>query len=560
MVNAKITYIKQKSRKIMPYLLLYICISILLILSRSIGYKPSNNGTMTPIELTKGWTVFEDGEKTAENITMPYLVKDKKAHQIDLFITLPEIPYEYTILTAYKDELNLTLLLDNEVLLESNFSPSKHEKKVNGTSFLHLPLVGNPTGKELHLKLNRTNFPFYTISPEVSLHDSLDTRILFLSRNHLGFFLMTTIATLGLLLLIVTLLTSKKKIIYSPQLYLALFVFVTSLWVLCNTRAIQFFTENTLLIHYLEYISFYSIPTLIWAYIWLNWHKFGNLSITALTMNLTLFIAVLTLKLVNVSDFISFRSFFHLIILMNALVLIYVGVKLGLSATKSLRIFFVGFLLFAICCVIDIIRFYLSFSPTTMTTFFQLGLVLMLICLTLSYALTINEKIKTQINASIYKNLAYSDKLTGLRSRLAFEEDLEQLQRTLKPQDELVMVNIDFNDFKQINDTFGHLCGDNVLKLIADALNSLFHGIAQCYRIGGDEFCIIAINHDAGEIQKLLYKLNPLLQQNKNNFSVSASFGIAVYNRFLHSTLNEVFESADSRMYQNKARSKIGRI
>ena len=80
------------------------------------------------------------------------------------------------------------------------------------------------------------------------------------------------------------------------------------------------------------------------------------------------------------------------------------------------------------------------------------------------------------------------DSLTGLRNRLALEEDVEKIVNN-----HLTAYMIDINYFKEINDTYGHVVGDAVLKHTADWIRSVFDG-CRCYRYGGDEFLVLSEN------------------------------------------------------------------
>lgn len=85
-----------------------------------------------------------------------------------------------------------------------------------------------------------------------------------------------------------------------------------------------------------------------------------------------------------------------------------------------------------------------------------------------------------------YCNLVLEvDALTELLNRACYEKKVEQLQyRT-------AILMFDVDDFKSVNDTYGHQVGDEVLKAVAHAIKKVYSPIGYCYRIGGDEFCVI---------------------------------------------------------------------
>ncbi len=157
---------------------------------------------------------------------------------------------------------------------------------------------------------------------------------------------------------------------------------------------------------------------------------------------------------------------------------------------------------------------------------------------------------KDEIKASILKHKAEHDPLTGLINREAFSKIKEVLSDTAEPVAYLI-IDIDF--FKAVNDKFGHLVGDEVLKHIAAILSEQFRNTDYVARIGGDEFAVIMTKFgDTPEliIQRKIETINKLLQNvEANRPSVSLSVGVAI------STMgyNEVLEDqADQALYHVK--------
>jgi two-component system chemotaxis response regulator CheY len=96
-----------------------------------------------------------------------------------------------------------------------------------------------------------------------------------------------------------------------------------------------------------------------------------------------------------------------------------------------------------------------------------------------------------RLNAALFEQ-ARIDPLTKLHSRLRFNEDLEQLwPRVERYHERYCAIMCDIDNFKQYNDVYGHLAGDEVLKRVAEALLSVCRGGDRIYRFGGEEFVIV---------------------------------------------------------------------
>ncbi len=146
------------------------------------------------------------------------------------------------------------------------------------------------------------------------------------------------------------------------------------------------------------------------------------------------------------------------------------------------------------------------------------------------------------------------DALTSLLNRRCFENKIKRLKQ------DRIFLFIDLNKFKEINDTHGHLVGDDILKEIAAISLETFSNYGNSYRIGGDEYCVI-IRRQLNEIESLIAALhknidikkqtNPLLP------SVSVGYGYFIYGK---NTVNDAINEADEMMYNLKNKHKISEL
>ena len=153
---------------------------------------------------------------------------------------------------------------------------------------------------------------------------------------------------------------------------------------------------------------------------------------------------------------------------------------------------------------------------------------------------------------------ASTDALTGLLNRRALVGDLEAWLETATDEDEAVLALFDLDGFKEYNDTFGHVSGDGLLASFGVRLSEVIDGEGTAYRMGGDEFCLLAVTagRDAAE---LVQRAAAALQERGPAFAVSCSYGIA---RLPHEgrIAADALRTADSRMYERKnARTSAAR-
>ncbi len=161
-------------------------------------------------------------------------------------------------------------------------------------------------------------------------------------------------------------------------------------------------------------------------------------------------------------------------------------------------------------------------------------------------------------------NLAITDDLTGLYNRRGFRLMAEQeLRHAKRINAETVLLSIDVDDFKSINDTFGHDEGDMVLKLVATTLNESFRGTDIITRWGGDEFIVLALDAPSGFVpllsDRFQQNLTKKAQKGFLRYPLSVTIGMERTDIFEDSTLNNLIRGADRHMYQLKKEKRSNR-
>jgi diguanylate cyclase (GGDEF)-like protein len=166
--------------------------------------------------------------------------------------------------------------------------------------------------------------------------------------------------------------------------------------------------------------------------------------------------------------------------------------------------------------------------------------------------------------ASIYINIQNgeisTDHLTGLYNRRRLDEHFHRRIKMLKKEHLLFAIMLDLDDFKKINDIYGHAAGDDALMEIAELLRNVCRGSDDFItRMGGDEFIILGERTKTEEIIQLMDMIATAAQDNnkrrKLDYILQPSMGYSVYKQ--GDTANVFFASADKAMYLKKQEKKI---
>jgi diguanylate cyclase (GGDEF)-like protein len=170
-----------------------------------------------------------------------------------------------------------------------------------------------------------------------------------------------------------------------------------------------------------------------------------------------------------------------------------------------------------------------------------------------SLAAQIESATEQKVRAETFYELAILDPLTGLYNRRFGEERLNaEIARAVRQSDPLVLVLLDLDKFKTINDHFGHSAGDTVLKEFASRLKRSTRGSDIAVRMGGDEFMVILPDCPEGKVQLVLSRLVDFeVEIEGEKVLVSSSRGWSEYQS--GDTPEELCSRADKALYAHKA-------
>jgi len=182
------------------------------------------------------------------------------------------------------------------------------------------------------------------------------------------------------------------------------------------------------------------------------------------------------------------------------------------------------------------------------------------------YLTALNRRLKQEVarrhkTEEEVRKLAYTDELTGLYNRRAIMEKYETSRRlALRYRTPFTIILFDLDNFKKVNDTYGHDVGDQVIRAAAAAVMKLCRNTDMCGRIGGEEFVLVMPNTTAKDAEGLAQRLKVEIESatfdvpdHKPVLKVTASFGIAQWYDHCDESL---IVQADRAMYRAKEQGK----
>ena len=223
------------------------------------------------------------------------------------------------------------------------------------------------------------------------------------------------------------------------------------------------------------------------------------------------------------------------------------------TRSEDVRDILVGFGTLAVCAAAALVFFYGDHAGRQYAVFYCVGLLCFLLQLGRTVIHRIRQAIDEQAQLENYKKLAYVDSLTGLFNYTAFK----YMKSRWPERTDWTYIVMDVNWLKQNNDQYGHRAGDELLCCAARCIREAFYRAEDCFRIGGDEFAVIAAATDEDAVKAAVETLRRLCAEwdAKEEYPVSIAVGYAMQaGRTM--TADELFMEADAAMYRNKAEIK----
>lgn len=159
------------------------------------------------------------------------------------------------------------------------------------------------------------------------------------------------------------------------------------------------------------------------------------------------------------------------------------------------------------------------------------------------------KEVEKENNSYRLETLAYTDTLTGMKNRVAFREAMTICEEYPRA----ACIVADINNLKLCNDRYGHAEGDKIITDAAECIREAFEPLGECYRIGGDEFCVLIHESDKNEIQMGLERIRELVaQKNKQRvmpLTIAAGYALRAG---MAENMQHLFKRSDEMMYDVK--------
>ncbi|NLZ76874.1 MAG: diguanylate cyclase [Spirochaetales bacterium] len=505
--------------------------------------------------LRDGWTLSVDGVVLDDEFILPQVVKnlDLSGRRVTLSRTIPS---SYTAIRSVlfrTSQKRVKVYVDDRLTYSYDGNIDNRRIGLIGLINHFVRLEEGDQGKRLNIELvsntPRSSGQFYEVYFGTR---TAQIRQLF---SYDGFSLV-----IGVFMIINSVMTAliatrslRNGKIYRGTLALSSIELCVGVWVCSGSMSTQLFIHNQLLLVVFAMTALYMFPVCVTWFV-LSMYSIPNrrfFMVCAMFFPIA-YIVVSALQLLGVITYLT------VVIPLAVSLFLYTFTLLGAvfsayrNGEKNAKPFLIasGFLVASIVGELTLLllphRTFINIQPL------NIGV---LIFGSILYAQILTQGVhflEERGRKEYLQSLAYTDALTGLGNRRAFDEELIRLAKSDSEETSYGILVFDVNSLKQINDDYGHAEGDLVLRQIGRLLTSLYGTFAKIYRIGGDEFAVICGRCDQERMRGMEQSFNEAIA--KKPFTVA--FGSALSSLDRSDSSDSLYKLADRRMYRQKKTMK----
>ncbi len=343
---------------------------------------------------------------------------------------------------------------------------------------------------------------------------------------------------------------------------MGLFTVLSSSWIASETAFFQLSSNNPAAVHFMSYILLILLPGS--AMLFIRAFAKRNRSLICkvmIWMSLFLCFTDVAFTLIGIADYHDMIVFTQIHIgaaIVVSSVSIVIAVKRREIQRRATRLLVAAFFLAIAGASIDLWRYICLDVSADKALFFRIGILAFVVIMSAYEARELYKYRRYAMEADTMRKLAHTDALTGIENRMAFTEYENNIRE--QSSEDILLVQLDINFLKKVNDVYGHVEGDKHIAAAASIISDCFAGSGRVFRTGGDEF--VATVEGAAAKARYNEAINRMEQEiakynkaNKPPIPLQIAYGMAEYIGHGKNP-EEVLKEADTQMYLMKTRMK----
>ena len=508
------------------------------------------------------------GDKTFNNISLvqvsDILGNVKKGDVITLTHPLFVDSHDPLTLRVYSRLSSLRVMVDDKQIYSYGVYDVLHNRMV-GSGYHFVLLPSRYYGRMLKIELIASEDGALTSAPDIVITRAEEAITTFAKDRIFGIMSGLFMFMTGLAFIVLSIIAIYMDGRFYPIAAAGAFSCAAGIWCLSTIKALQLFSGDITLNTIMEYLSMYFLPVPV-LFLSAHFRSYASPRTkvyldTATATSALFFLFALILQVSGITDVTRVVSIFHVMLIPIGLVLLFSGTAKWRRMKASEKMFQTGLYLIAIMVIVEVSAYYIinmfyRLSNNIKTIVPPIALLILDVIMAIGFLLEIYDMRLKDSERNRLQRLAYRDQMTGLLNRGECKKRLDELART---GEDFVILDMDLNGLKEVNDHYGHFAGDEYITVFSDIIKKVFGGDEDLYRVGGDEFLYISTKMSEVELYRkagFIKKLEKMTERETGcKYSIDTSFGIADSRTLDSKNPEDVYRIADKRMYDMKKSS-----
>lgn len=543
------------------------CLIVVIIPNDNMPFR--NRMTERLRDFSGGWKTEEGEVIDLRDLGKKAVVQKDGRYGIRVYQRIPREIRTDTYINFRSKSIRFRLIVGKRVIYI--FEPRQNHllSRGSGHSFHTVVIKSSDRGKPIWIEAEPNYNDGSSAIRDIKIGRPSDYQGMIIDEKFKGFVLCVFTIIVGILLVVTSLATQRQRKYGYRMRILGILAISVGFWSLFETLIIQLLFGFSPELHDLTYILLIAIPYYLIAFVnislELRWKYAKRLSFGIILVEV---LVMAVMKLVYGRDFHDTLEVLHLSMVVNVGLAIFMIVRSYIhckrNQIKNIKMAApTAVFLFMVLSTVDIVRYQFDKGVNDAGTFMRIGIFASTIILSADLIRNIVTEIKNTEHMETMARLAYTDALTGMANRTAFEKKEKELEIRIMRGDikKVYICQLDLNFLKKVNDNYGHAIGDRHIRACSRIINEVFgqHGFA--FRIGGDEFTVfVTSNMTEGEFQEKIQKIKRLEAKYNETSEVPVplhmAIGYVLYTKNNFSTIKEAEEIADKKMYEYKEAMK----
>lgn len=551
-------------------LLIFIGLAVLMKIDNSI-YKTRDERSLE--DFHSSWRTCSGKDISLDDLGKKAAKNEEGELEINIYHTIPSYLVNDTILNFRSKNIRFKAIIGDEVVYSFMAEDQRVLSKGNGSTFHRINIKTEDAGKDIELQV----FPIYKDSSSritsAYLGRTWDYFGMILDQNFFGFQFSIMIVLIGVLLIIMSFFSRFGGGHNERNRILGILIICVGTWAISETLMPQFMFGHSTQLNEINHILLVFMPYFFISYVYLDL-EYCRDSLLKISFVITVveLILICVLSLTGIKDTHESLNIIHAGFVLNVAIAVFAIVENILYCKKNkikynalTIIFSLGVFMASVAW--DVFYYYWKYDVRDRGAIMRIGILLGVLILAIDSIGKLFEGIKAaEINSRMSK-ITYTDALTGLANRNAYEVKEKEIQEKLDKGEikELLVCKFDINDLRKINDNYGHAYGDRHIIKCAEIINDAFGNSGHAFRVDCDEFVVFII----GDGTEYIYERGILkLVELEREFNrtpglltpLHIAYGHVIFDKDLFESIEKAEVGADKKMYECKERMKKGAI